>query len=159
MNLNQWAIKWGIPFEAVEDLRRAFGVINTDPEPGEDLKPEAVVQNAIRAEASRNGFRLWRNNTGVAMDENGNRTIRYGLCNDSKKINKSIKSADLVGISSRIITLADVGQPRGQFIARECKPSDWLYTGTEREAAQLKFLELVASLGGDASFAIGEGTL
>jgi hypothetical protein len=30
MNLNQWAIKWGVPFEAVEDLRRLFGVA-TDP--------------------------------------------------------------------------------------------------------------------------------
>ena len=25
MNYNQWAIKWGIPFEAVEDLRRQMG--------------------------------------------------------------------------------------------------------------------------------------
>ena len=159
MNLNQWAIKWGIPFEAVEDLRRAFGAVNTDPEPGQDLKPEASVQNAIRLEASQKGLRLWRNNTGVAMDENGDRTVRYGLCNDSKKINKIVKSADLIGIRPRFIMPADVGTVLGQFVARECKPTDWTYRSTEREVAQLKFLELVASLGGDASFAIGEGTL
>jgi len=159
MNLNQWAIKWGVPFEAIEDLRREFGIVNTDPEPGQDLKPEAVVQNIVRAEGSSKGLRLWRNNSGVAMDENGDRTVRYGLCNDSKKINKKIKSSDLIGIRPRFIMPADVGTVLGQFVARECKPTGWTYRSTEREVAQLKFLELVASLGGDASFAIGEGTL
>lgn len=159
MNLNEWAIKWGIPFEAVEDLRREFGTINTDQITGEDLKPEAVVQNVIRLEASQKGARLWRNNTGVAMDENGDRTVRYGLCNDSKKINKVLKSSDLIGIRPVLITSDHVGQTIGQFVAREAKPEGWIYTGTDREKAQLKFLELVASLGGDATFANQEGTL
>ena len=159
MNLNQWAIKWSIPFEAIEDLRREFRTVNTDPEPGQDLKPEAVVQNMVRAEGSSKGLRLWRNNSGVAMDENGDRTVRYGLCNDSKKINKKIKSADLIGIRPRLIMPNDVGTVLGQFVARECKPEGWQYTATEPEQAQLKFLELVAALGGDATFAIGEGTL
>ena len=159
MNLNEWAIKWGIPFEAVEDLRREFGTVNTDPITGEVIRPEAIVQNAIRLEASQKGLRLWRNNSGVAMDENGDRTVRYGLCNDSKKINKKLKSADLIGIRPVLITPGHVGQVIGQFVARECKPSDWIYTATDREKAQLKFLELVAALGGDATFAISEGTL
>jgi len=159
MNLNQWAIKWGIPFEAIEDLRREFGTINTDPEPGQDLKPEAVVQNIVRTEASSKGLRLWRNNTGVAIDENGDRTIRYGLFNDSKKINKVIKSPDLVGIRPRFIMPADVGTVIGQFVGRACKRAGWQYTATERERAQLKGLELIASLGWDATFANSAGTL
>ncbi len=161
MNLNQWAIKWGVPFEAVEDLRREFGAINTDPGPQALIVSgsEGAIQNIVRVEGSVKGMRLWRNNTGVAMDENGDRTIRYGLCNDSQKINKVIKSADLIGISPRLIIPEDVGTIIGQFIARECKPSGWQYTATEREKAQLKFIELVASLGGDATFASSEGTL
>lgn len=157
MNLTQWAIKWGIPYEAVEDLRREFGVFSTEPAPqvGES---EAAIQNRVRLEASRKGLRVWRNNVGACMDENGN-FIRYGLANDSKKMNDLIKSSDLIGLRPLRIEQCHVGQIIGQFVAREVKAADWSYSGTEREQAQLKFLELVASLGGDAAFANSEGTL
>lgn len=157
MNLTQWAIKWGVPYEAVEDLRREFGAMSTEPAPqfGES---EAAIQNRIRLEASRKGLRIWRNNVGACMDENGN-FIRYGLANDSKKMNDLIKSSDLVGIRPLRIEQYHVGQIIGQFVAREVKAGNWSYTGSAREEAQLKFLELVASLGGDAAFANNEGTL
>ena len=96
MNLTQWAIKCGIPFEAVEDLRRQFGTISTDPPP--IIGPsEGAIQGTIRLEASRKGLRLWRNNVGAFIDKNGN-FIRYGLANDSKRMNDLIKSSDLIGI-------------------------------------------------------------
>ena len=158
MNLHQWAIKWGVPIEAVEDLRREFGLVSTEPNRTKDGESEAAVQTRIRLEASRKGGRIWRNNVGATMDENGN-FIRFGLCNDSKQMNATIKSADLVGIRRVAITQAHVGGVIGQFIAREVKAANWQYAGTPREEAQLKFLELVASLGGDAAFATGEGTL
>ena len=158
-NLNQWAIKHGIPFEAVEDLRRLLGVINTDPAPTENNGSETRVQTSIRLEGSRKGVRLWRNNVGVACDNNGNRTIRYGLCNDSSKMNKLVKSSDLIGIRPVLITADMVGQTIGQFVAREVKEQQWSYTGTVREQAQLNYLEIVMSLGGDAQFANNEGTL
>lgn len=158
MNLNQWAIKWGIPFEAVEDLRRNIGAINTDPVPVLNGKPEAVVQSLVRLEASRKGLRLWRNNVGVLTDDRGV-PVRYGLCNESKQMNKKIKSSDLIGIRPVLITQNHIGQTIGQFVAREVKPEAWRYSATEREEAQLKFLELIMSFGGDAAFANSEGTL
>ena len=157
MNLNQWAIKWGVPYAALEDLRREFGAFNTDPAPAEG-ESEAAVQTRIRLEASKKGARVWRNNVGATMDENGN-FIRFGLANDSQQMNRAIKSSDLIGLRPVVITEAHMGSTFGQFIAREVKPAAWRWTGTEREEAQLKFLQLVASLGGDAAFAIGEGTL
>ncbi|MCK5127517.1 MAG: hypothetical protein KAR42_14775 [candidate division Zixibacteria bacterium] len=158
MNLNQWAIKWQIPFEAVEDLRREFGTINTDPEPVHNDGSEARVQTSIRLEASRVGCRLWRNNVGATKTDEGGH-IRYGLANDSTKMNAVIKSADLIGIRPVTITEAHVGGVFGQFVAREVKREAWVYTGDKRELAQLKFLELINALGGDAAFATGVGTL
>ena len=157
MYLNQWAIKHGISFEALRELRQLMTGVNTDPAPvpGES---EAAVQNRIRLEASRKGMRIWRNNVGAMMDDNGN-FIRYGLCNDSKQMNTLIKSSDLIGIRPVTITQDHVGQIIGQFVAREVKAADWSYTGTPREEAQLKFLELCIALGADAAFANQEGTL
>lgn len=157
-NLNQWAIKYGIPFEAVEDLRAMLGAVNTDPTPVENDGSETRVQTLVRLEATRVGGRLWRNNVGATYTDDG-RYLRYGLANDSKKMNSKIKSSDLIGIRPVYITPRMIGVTIGQFIARECKPEKWTYAETPRELAQLNFLELVMSLGGDAAFAIGEGTL
>ena len=74
-------------------------------------------------------------------------------------MNDAIKSSDLIGIRPVVITEQHVGTVIGQFVAREIKAGDWKYRGSAREKAQGKFLELVASLGGDAAFANKEGTL
>lgn len=159
MNLNEWAIKWQIPYEAIEDLRRQFGMINTDPARCDALPAsEAANQNLVRLEGSRVGGRLWRNNVGVLQDDRGV-PVRYGLANDSKQMNKLTKSSDLIGLKSVLVQPYHVGVTLGVFVAREIKPGDWKFTGREREVAQLNYLELVASLGGDACFATGEGTL
>ena len=157
-SLEQWALKWGVPYAALEDLRQQFGMVNTDPTIPARGNNEAAVQARIRLEASRAGVRLFRNNVGATMDERGNH-IRYGLANDSKQMNEAIKSSDLIGIRPIIITPAHVGQKLGQFIAREVKAPTWKYAGTKREAAQLKFLELIVSMGGDACFATSEGSI
>lgn len=158
MNLTQWAIKWGVPYEAVEDLKREFGMVNLDPAGTTSGASEAAVQNRVRLEASRKGCRLMRNNVGAGQMEDGT-FIRWGLANDSKQMNDKIKSSDLIGVKPVVVTPAHVGHTLGIFLAREIKPENWTYTGTKREAAQLKFLELIASLGGDACFANREGTI
>jgi len=119
------------------------------------MTTEEDVLKAVRLEASQKDIRLWRNNVGACKDERGN-YFRYGLCNDSAKLNESIKSSDLIGI--RPVRLPD-GRVIGQFVARECKRPGWKYSGTPRERAQLAFLELVRGMGGDAQFCTGVGTL
>lgn len=157
MNLHQWAQRWGVSMQALYELQCIFGAVQTDP-PAVPGASEGAIQSRIRLEASRKGKRLFRNNVGAAKTDTGS-FIRFGLANDSDVVNHNVKSSDLIGISSELITAADVGHPRGRFVAREIKVAGWQYSGTDREVAQLKFLELIAAFGGDASFATGEGTL
>jgi len=158
MLLNKWAIRHSIPHVALEDLRRLFGLVpDTLGAPTEGLS-EAAIQNLVRLEASAKGLRIWRNNVGVLMDERGI-PVRYGLANDSKQMNTHIKSSDLIGIRPVRIQPHHVGSVIGQFVAREVKAGNWKYTGTARELAQLRYLELVVSLGGDGAFANSEGSL
>lgn len=156
-NLYDWAKAWRVPVQAVHDLERRMA-IRVDHSAGEPGRSESNVQSRVRLEAANKGLHLWRNNVGGCVDEHGNH-IRYGLANDSAKMNKVIKSSDLIGIRPRLVTPDMVGQRFGQFVAREIKAEGWYYTGTDREEAQRRFIELVVSLGGDAQFCAGEGSL
>lgn len=158
MNLEQWGIKWGVPAAALQDLRQSWGVLGRDEPPEAAGKSEAWAQSMVRLEASQKGMRLWRNNVGALQDERGV-PVRYGLANHSKQINEVLKSGDLIGIRPVLVTPVWLGCTLGQFVSREIKEPGWRYTGTEREVAQLKWLQLVNSLGGDAAFATGTGTL
>jgi hypothetical protein len=119
---------------------------------------EANVMSLVRLEAAQKGIKLWRNNVGVLKDDKG-RPVRYGLANDSAAVNRSIKSADLIGCRPLLITPEHVGRVIGQLVSRECKAMDWVYHGTDRERAQLKWATLLLELGADAGFATGVGTL
>jgi len=157
-SLHQWAIKWGVPAVALQDLQRALGLLSrehTNVTLPTSRLGEAYVQSKVRLEANKQGLRLWRNNVGALMDSEG-RMVRYGLANDSKGLNTAIKSADLIGIRPVRIESAHVGHTIGQFVSRECKVGGWQYTGQPREVAQLAWLNIVVSLGGDAAFTTGE---
>lgn len=160
MNLDAWAQRWGVPAEAIDDLRAEFGTAKTtsDSTAANAQDSEARVQSEIRLEGAQQNIRLMRNNVGAMYDANG-QFIRFGLANESKKMNSVIKSSDLIGIKPVLITEEMVGHTIGQFVARECKKRAWQYRGTKEEAAQLAFLELIVSLGGDATFANDVGTL
>jgi hypothetical protein len=119
---------------------------------------EAAVQAQVRLEAARKGLKLWRNNVGVLRDER-NVPVRYGLANDSKRLNETVKSGDLIGWRSVLITPAHVGSLIAQFVSRECKRPDWKYSGDDHERAQLRWAEVVTADGGDAAFCNREGTL
>lgn len=148
--LNEWAKKWGIPQEAIDDLRRKTGAVG-NPAPVLEGMDEGSVQSRIRLAASRKGWHLWRNNVGACTDDQGN-FIRYGLANDSKRVNDAIKSSDLIGIRRLLITRDMVGSHVGQFVALEVKRQSWKFKGTDREIAQHKFITLIEAMGGHARF-------
>lgn len=155
-HLNAWATRHHISPEALAELR----AILLPPDVGVAVPgtSEAAIQTQVRLEASRLGGRLFRNNVGAGILQDGS-FIRWGLCNDSAQLNKVVKSSDLCGIMPVTITPEHVGQTLGRFTCREIKTAGWKYRGTERERAQAKWIEMVNLLGGDAAFAVGEGTL
>lgn len=158
--LYDWAKAWGIPWPAVIDLQRRMGMEGTGAPttprvPG--MTEEAISIN-VRYEAARKGVLLFRNNVGALQDKTG-RYVRYGLANDSSKINEKIKSGDFIGVRPVLITGQHIGHTIGQFVSREIKHGDWYYTGADREPAQLKWAEIINGAGGDAAFTTGEGSL
>jgi len=159
MSLEQWAIKYAVSYAALQELRATWFSHGQaeEPTPATVGKDEAAVQGRVRLEAAQCGLRMWRNNVGALMDERGV-PVRYGLANDTKALNKAIKSADLIGIRPVFITPAWVGHTIGQFYSRECKPEGWTWSGTERELAQLKWAQMINACGGNAAFVTGTGS-
>lgn len=152
-NLYQWAIQWGIPREAIADLRQRMGIDGL--ETIVDTGDENYAAKIMRLDAASQGSILWRNNVGAYQDDRGV-FIRYGLANESKQMNKKVKSSDYIGIRPVLITQDMVGHTFGQFVARETKRPDWSYSGSPREVAQAKFMEIVIGYGGDACFSVGK---
>jgi hypothetical protein len=153
MNLHDWAIQWGVPLAAVRDLQHRLAADDVTP-PADPGRSEASVQAELRVNASRAGWRLWRNNVGAFHDNERGIHMRFGLANDSPQVNAVLKSADLIGIRPRIIQPHEVGMLIGQFVSRECKHAGWKFSpNDEHERAQMAWAQLVASLGGDAGFA------
>jgi len=115
---------------------------------------EEAVQQSIRLDAADFNSYLWRNNVGALPDHRGV-PVRYGLANDSAKLNKEIKSSDLIGITPVIIQSQHVGMMLGVFTAVEVKHPGWNHGKklTEHEQAQLNYINLVRQAGGFAGFA------
>ena len=122
---------------------------------------ESPAQAATRRWYAERGTRLFRNNVGVLLNKHGI-PVRYGLANDSPKMNKLIKSGDLIGWTPRLITPDMVGDHIAQFTSIEQKPLDWVMPGVgpiERNGkltayghvmAQLRGANMVRSEGGIA---------
>lgn len=122
------------------------------------MMTEAEVIEACLIAASQAGGRLFRNNVGAGTLQNG-KYMRWGLANSSHALNQIIKSSDLIGIKPVLIKENMVGKIIGQFWAIECKKSGWKYTGSEHQAAQKRWLDLIIELGGCAEFNSGEKIL
>jgi hypothetical protein len=158
MDLESWAAAWGVPYAAVADLRERMRLNGGDYMDEKAGASEAAVQAVVRLEASRKGVLLWRNNVGALKDERG-ALVRYGLANTTAAENKILKSGDLIGVRPVLIGPQHVGRTLGQFVSREVKEKGWSYSATPREEAQLAWAQLILSVGGDASFCSGEGSL
>lgn len=114
---------------------------------------ESTVQNQIRDASAQLGDYAWRNNSGVLRDDTG-RPVRFGLGNDNPKINKVVKSSDLIGLTSLVITPDMVGQTVAVFTAVEVKEEGWTFNPRDaRAVAQKAFIDIVLRAGGFAGFA------
>lgn len=153
IELAQWARRHHVGADALADLANALGMASVR---SEGNGSESRVQSQIRLKAPALGMTLWRNNVGVLQDARGV-PVRFGLANDSKRLNESFKSGDLIGWRRLTITPAHVGAVVAQFTSIECKPEGWRYAGTEREQAQARWAALVLADGGAATFASKEG--
>lgn len=130
---------------------------------------EAYAQQQARLQIAKQGGMAWRNNVGASKAKEQHSCprcqfrfeveqapVRWGLANDSAKLNAKIKSSDLIGIVPRLITPEMVGTTIGQFLAVETKKPGWKFSGNEHETAQLLWLELIAAKGGRSMFSTGE---
>lgn len=115
---------------------------------------ETAIQQRARLNAAQAGGVLWRNNVGALLDKRGV-PVRYGLFNDTEKMNELNKSPDLVGILPRLITPDLLGTTIGQFWGVEVKEAGWRYRGDAHELAQLNGLNLIRRFGGIADFYCG----
>lgn len=158
--LHDWAIKWRIPLDCLHDLQHTLG-LQCPPVPEHAHahgKSEAYATSLMLLEASRKDVRMWRNNVGALKDANG-RVVRYGLANETARLNETLKSSDYIGWRTVRITPQHVGMAIGQCVLREMKPPGWNYTGQGREPAQKAFLDMGTAAGCDAAFCTGEGSL
>ena len=159
MNLRSWAVKWGVPLDAVAELEAPWGVSHA-PVPSLDdaVGSEARQQSLIVLEGGRQGIPLLRNNVGALKDMRGV-PVRYGLANETKERNKQLKSSDLIGIRPVLITPAHVGQTIGQFLSLEVKEQGWQFKGDAHENAQLNWHKFVMRFGGESRFIVEPGDL
>lgn len=144
----------------MQELRALMGVDVAVVQRAEGHAPgsESRQQALVRLEATDNGIWLTRNNVGCLDDARGV-PVRFGLWNESKVMNKAVKSSDLIGIRPVTIASHHVGQTIGQFVAREMKHEGWRFSPKDKhEAAQFAFITFINGKGGDAAFATGPGT-
>lgn len=161
---DEWAARYP---DAAIDLQHMLGAL---PWPtGSDDKPEAWAQQQARFQIAQQGAMAWRNNVGATPAKSTHQCpfcqhkfqeqqqpIRYGLANDSAKLNAVIKSADLILAIPRLITHDMVGTTIAQFGSVETKRPGWVFTGKNQEAGQMAWATLVKKIGGFACFSTGD---
>lgn len=150
MTIEGWAARWHVTGDCLAELVQVLAEAPPISRPSDADFSEEAVQNRIRL--SRIGI-FWRNNVGSFTDDRGV-PVRYGLANESSKLNKVVKSSDLIGITPLLIGPQNVGQVAGIFTAVETKRGGWKFTpGDKRAVAQQRFLQVVTAAGGRAMFA------
>lgn len=153
MTLVDWAARWGIPQQAIDELAQ-FSLTGGDT----TVLSEQGVQSRVRLEAAEKRIYLWRNNNGAGKLVEGGRFIRWGLANDSAQLNERLKSADLIGLRPIRVMPDMVGKVVGQFVSREIKAGNWKPDGSMKCMAQMAWATLVNLNGGDAKIVTGPGS-
>jgi len=116
------------------------------------MRSESAVTNDVLLAVSKRGIRLYRNNSGAITTDDG-RHIRFGLGNISTKVNRSLKSSDLIGVTPVVIKPEHLGRTLGIFTSLEIKHGGWkLQPSDDHAQAQLRWIELIRDLGGIAGF-------
>lgn len=118
------------------------------------MNSETKLMHQIQVRASYLGYRLFRNNVGLAWVGRAVpiRGVTHVLLRYARRIRMGFcpGSSDLIGWKPRIITQEMVGSVIAQFVAREVK------TETGRPAkAQVAFIDMVNAAGGDGKFITG----
>jgi hypothetical protein len=145
MTLIEWAFKHNIPSAALQDLCWSSLWLKKP----ECEQSETSVQREMRLAAARKNKYLYRNNRGAGKLENGS-WVRWGLANDSKLLGDAVKSGDLIGLESVLITPEMVGTYIGRFLSVEVKTSHWKFSGTLEECAQIQWATIINAQGGRA---------
>lgn len=151
MTFEEWALKWNVSAAALADLRSIY----IPPPADVHGSSEAATQAQLRVAAPRYGALLLRNNNGACVDDTG-RMIRYGLGNDSKKVNDAFKSSDLIGVTPVRVRPEHVGKTFGVFTAAEVKHPHWTKPENDRDRAQEAFLVAICQRGGIGMFVTHE---
>ncbi len=117
------------------------------------MTSEAPVQSEIRLLAGEHpALQLWRNNSGVLKNEHGT-PVRFGLGNDSARVNKRLKSPDLIGFRIVQVTPHMIGHHVPIFLGVDAKPPDWRFRESDdRAVAQNRFLHIIRQAGGYGDF-------
>lgn len=97
------------------------------------MTSESTILKEVMLQASELGWRVFRNNVGIAFQPNG-QVIRYGLATGS---------SDLIGWKSQVITQDMVGQKVAIFLAIETKTKTGRVTDEQKN-----FLAQVDAAGG-----------
>jgi len=166
MTLAEWCAKHRITQECFNDLLQ----VNTLQVESDASGSESKVQSLVRLEAAQHGVHLFRNNVGAGAIVDPEQLcpscqphahhVRWGLANDSKRVNTVYKSGDLIGGQSLLIEQRHVGQRMLRFVSRECKHEGWKPPKklTPRDEAQLRWATFINALGGDAQIVNGLGS-
>lgn len=154
----EWAARH--PQAAIQ-LQLMLGALPWPTNTENEGKSEGWSQQQARFKVGHAGAFAWRNNNGATpakCPDCGARhvPIRYGLANDSAKLNEKLKSSDLILAVPRVITPVMVGTTIAQFGSLEMKRPGWKYTGKGQEPGQAAWLSLIESIGGYARFSTGE---
>lgn len=163
---DQWAARHP---QAAAELQQMLGAMPWPQGETNDRRLENWAQQQVRFKAAQQGALAWRNNVGATPAKSQHRCpqcgfyfeeqqqpVRYGLANDSAKLNARIKSSDLILAIPRLIRPQDVGTTIAQFGSVETKRPGWLFTGKGQEAGQAAWLALIRKIGGFACFSTGD---